>query len=90
MAWKAAILSVDPSGPIRTGVDSGEYRRHQEEKLPQIEGIEKLGPNAWLIPLPHGLPFLAKIASVADFVGYPYRVLPIEHDVAWVKYGEWK
>lgn len=87
MAWKAAILSVDTSGPIRTGVRIDEYRSRREETLPQIEGIEVLGQDVWLIPLPHGLPFLAKIASVADFVGYPYRLMPIEHEACWISYG---
>ena len=83
----AMILAVDRS---RIGSEDGVYRGKRDNKQQQIEGIERLSEDVWLIPLPQGLPFFAKIASVADHVGYPYRVMPIEHDVAWVKYGEWK
>ena len=80
----AMILAVDRS---RIGSEDGEYRGKRDNKKQQSEGIERLAEDVWLIPLPLGLPFFAKIASVADHVGYPYRVIHIEHDVSWVRFG---
>ena len=80
----AMILAVDRRSIVS---GDGEYRGTRDNKKQQIEGIERLAEDVWLIPLPQGLPFFAKIASVADHVGYPYRVIHIEHDVSWVRFG---
>lgn len=79
----AMILAVDRS---RIAKWDDVYREKRDNKLQQIEGIEKLAEDVWLIPLPQGLPFFAKLAAAANHVGYPYRVMPIEHDASWIEY----
>lgn len=81
----AMILAVDR--PRTVSVDD-EYRRKRDSTTQRIEGIENLSEDVWLIPLPQGLPFFAKLASVADHVGYPYRVMLIEHEASWIQYGK--
>lgn len=85
MKKNAVILSVDDTG---TDAASRQVYRDTLEKIDwHIEGLEKLGQNVWLIPLPCGVPALGRVVSVCEHLSFKYRLLHIDHEPVWVSYG---
>lgn len=83
---RAVILRIHELSGI--GDKLPEYQRVRGKSDKRNEGIEKLGENVWLIPLPQGLPFLGKMVSIADFASLKYDLMYIEHEAVWVNYHE--
>lgn len=81
------ILCVDVPSNIGPRARD-EYQNTQGRIDTSIQDIEKLGENAWLIPLPSGLPALGQLVSVCEFLSWEYRLMHIDHEAVWVNYGK--